>query len=399
MPRVVIVADDLTGALDVAGPFANRGHATWVAVDRRRVEAAHFAAAEVLSVNATSRHLPAAQAAALVSETIEQLCVADAEILIKKVDSTLRGNVVAETLAALAASGRPNAIVVPAFPAQGRTVHGAVVHVHGVALPQTAFARDALSPPPLEPLDRVFRRAAPEALVARASPQGPFPLAARGQPMRIFVVDSANDADLDATVRALGAGIGDCVLVGSAGVAAAAARVCMHDRPNLPPPRVEGDILMVVGSRAEQCAQQVEVLAREPGVAVFAAPDGAVADQAILVDRTRVAVLRAVASTDGAVANAADVARGLAACALRVLRSRDIGALLATGGDTAIALLSAMEVSALQVMGDLLPGIPYARLTVQGRTLWLITKAGGFGAPDTLRQVVARLRTAATSAQ
>jgi uncharacterized protein YgbK (DUF1537 family) len=66
--------------------------------------------------------------------------------------------------------------------------------------------------------------------------------------------------------------------------------------------------------------------------------------------------------------------------------------LLATGGDTAIAILNVMAVPALQVMGDLLPGIPYARLDVHGRPLWLITKAGGFGTPDTLREVVERLR-------
>ena len=30
-PRVLIVADDLTGAMDSAGPFAARGIETWVA--------------------------------------------------------------------------------------------------------------------------------------------------------------------------------------------------------------------------------------------------------------------------------------------------------------------------------------------------------------------------------
>jgi uncharacterized protein YgbK (DUF1537 family) len=399
MPRVVVVADDLTGALDVAGPFANRGHATWVAVEPGKVDPVQFADAEVLSVNATSRHLPAAQAAALVRETVGRLCPADAQIVIKKIDSTLRGNVAAETLAALAACGRSNAIVMPAFPAQGRTVAGAMVHVHGVPLPQTAFARDALSPPPLEPLDRVFRAAAPAAMVRAVGPSGGFELAARREALRIFVVDAASDADLDAAVLALGPGIGDCVLVGSAGIAAAVARVCMRDRPHAALPRLQGGILMVVGSRAEQSAQQVAVLAREPGVAVFPAPNGSPADAPFLADRSPVAILRAVPAADGAPADAAAVARALARAALRVLSGRDVEAVLATGGDTAIALLDALEVPALQVMGDLLPGIPFARLSLRGRTLWLITKAGGFGTPDALREIVARLRSGAATAQ
>jgi uncharacterized protein YgbK (DUF1537 family) len=391
-PRVVIVADDLTGALDVAGPFANRGHPTWVAVDHRQVEAAQFAAAQVLSVNATSRHLPAALAASLVQETIARLCPPQTEILIKKIDSTLRGNVAAETLAAMQASGRPNAIVIPAFPAQGRTVADGIVHVQGVPLPQTPFARDALSPPPSEPLDRVMRAAAPQAVVQTVSAAGPFELSSRAQQPCIYVVDSATDADLRRTVETLGERLRQCVLVGSAGIAGAVAQVRLRDRPHPPLPQVDGDVLAVVGSRAEQSALQVELLAQQPEVAVFLAPNGQLPDAAILSDRRPVAVLRAVAAADGALADAANVACCLAEAALRVLQSRRVEALIATGGDTAIAILHCLGVAALQVMGDLLPGVPYARLQVLGRTLWLITKAGGFGTPETMREVVQRLR-------
>jgi D-threonate/D-erythronate kinase len=347
-------------------------------------------------VSAASRHLPAGLAAALVQESVERLCPQRTEILIKKIDSTLRGNVAAETLAAMRASGRPNAIVAPAFPAQGRIVSHGMVHVHGVPLPQTSFARDALSPPPLEPLDRVFRSAAPHASVRVVPAQGPFDLAERGGPPRIFVVDSATDADLLATVAALSHALARCVLVGSAGIAAAVAQARLQARPHVPAPRLNGDLLLVVGSRAEQSAVQVERLARQPDVGLFRAPSGKLADNAILHDHRPVAILRAVQAAGDVSADAAEVARALAHAALRVLHTRRIEAVLATGGDTAIAILDALGVPALQVMGDLLPGIPYSRLDVSGRMLWLITKAGGFGVPDTLCDVVARLRGAAS---
>jgi uncharacterized protein YgbK (DUF1537 family) len=391
-PQVVIVADDLTGALDVAGPFANRGHATWVAVDQRQAGAGRFAGVEVLSINATSRHLPAASASALVRDTVERLCPPATRILIKKIDSTLRGNVAAETLAAMQASGRRNAIVIPAFPAQGRTVVRAVVHVKGMPLPQTGFAHDALSPPPLAPLDEVFRAAAPGAGVRNVPPDGPFELATAADAPRIYVVDSATDADLGTTISALAGRLEHCVLVGSAGIAAAVAQGCMRDQPHSALPTVTGAVALVVGSRAEQSALQVDALARQPDVALFNAPNGELTDERIFSDRRPVVILRATASADGAAADAAQVARSLAQNAVRLLQSRHIDALLATGGDTAIAILNVMAVPALQVMGDLLPGIPYARLDVHGRPLWLITKAGGFGTPDTLREVVERLR-------
>jgi 4-hydroxythreonine-4-phosphate dehydrogenase len=80
---------------------------------------------------------------------------------------------------------------------------------------------------------------------------------------------------------------------------------------------------------------------------------------------------------------------------VRVLRSRPIEALVATGGDTAVAILEVLGRRALQVMGDLMPGIPYCQLDINGRTLWLVTKAGGFGAPDTLIEILRKLRGAA----
>ena len=86
------------------------------------------------------------------------------------------------------------------------------------------------------------------------------------------------------------------------------------------------------------------------------------------------------------------VARTLARSAVRVLRNRPVEALVATGGDTAVAILEALGRRALQVVGDLLPGIPYCRLDLDGRRLWLVTKAGGFGTPDTLIEIVRRLR-------
>jgi uncharacterized protein YgbK (DUF1537 family) len=67
-------------------------------------------------------------------------------------------------------------------------------------------------------------------------------------------------------------------------------------------------------------------------------------------------------------------------------------AMVATGGDTAIAILTASDNPALQVLGDLMPGIPYARIRLQDSPIWLVTKAGGFGGRDTFREIARKLR-------
>src|SRR5262249_2005915 len=169
--RVVIVADDLTGAMDVAGPLADRGLMTLAVATREGCTPRDLEGGAVISINADSRHLSAPEAARCMHRIASDLLDEDAEILIKKIDSTLRGNVVAETLAMLDATRRSVAVVAPAFPGQKRTVRGGMVHVDGVALPNTTFARDALSPPPLQPLHLTFTRNAEHASVQLLRPQ------------------------------------------------------------------------------------------------------------------------------------------------------------------------------------------------------------------------------------
>ena len=75
---------------------------------------------------------------------------------------------------------------------------------------------------------------------------------------------------------------------------------------------------------------------------------------------------------------ARSVARMLAPCAVHA------GALVATGGDTARAILDAWGIKRLILEGDVEPGLPYSSATCGDRNILVLTKAGSFGARDTL---------------
>jgi uncharacterized protein YgbK (DUF1537 family) len=340
--------------------------------------------ARVVSVNADSRHLPADRAAHRVREIAARLG-SGYDVVFKKVDSTLRGNVVAETLALMQATGRRRAIVAPAFPAQGRTVSGGVVHVKGIPLAQTPFAHDKLSPPPLEPLHEAFSAhvAAKAVAPARIAP------ASGGD--GVLVVDAASDADLDATVEAIGADLDGVLLAGSAGLTQALARKFFAGAAaGREAGKVRGTIVFAVGSRAVQSAEQVEALAADADTRVLRAPNGRLpAGELPPADNL---VLKATPDAAGQEGDAGQVAADVARHALDVARRTRAEALVATGGDTAIAILSASGNPALQVLGDLMPGIPYARIRLDGAPLWLVTKAGGFGGRETFRELARRLR-------
>jgi len=387
-PRVLIVADDLTGAMDSAGPFAEIGVETWVVAVPMQYDPATIARARVVSVNTDSRHLPAAQAANRVREIVRRLGPGAFDVVVKKIDSTLRGNVVAEILALLETSGRRGAVIAPAFPAQGRTVKGGVVYVNGVPLAETAFARDALSRPPLAPLQQVFAEAQPGLGVAIAGPAVEF---SSGSNTRIWIADGATDADLAATVSAVQGRLGELLLAGSAGITKPLARACFAGAVSqAAPEKLSGTIVFVVGSRAVQSAEQVESLLQEPGTRLLRAPNGRLSQKEFPAARNL--VLKATADNAAGEGDAQQVAADMARNAIDAARRTHAQALVATGGDTAIAILTASDNPALQVLGDLMPGIPYARIRVDGAPLWLVTKAGGFGQRDTFRQIVRRLR-------
>ena len=77
----------------------------------------------------------------------------------------------------------------------------------------------------------------------------------------------------------------------------------------------------------------------------------------------------------------------LANVAATVVRDTGCETLTIFGGDTAAKILSKLAVQVIHPIRELLPGIPVSRVTVEGRSLKLITKAGGFGESDVVRQL------------
>jgi 4-hydroxythreonine-4-phosphate dehydrogenase len=207
----------------------------------------------------------------------------------------------------------------------------------------------------------------------------------------IWIADSEIDADLTRIVKTLASRMNSVLMVGSAGLTRALAQVCFDGHPAPSGPQhVTGTIVFTVGSRAARSAEQVESLAAEPDTKVLRAPNGRLQCTEIPVARNL--VLKATADDAGREGDPEHVAADMAKHAIEIARNAHAQALVATGGDTAIAILTASDNPAVQVLGDLMPGIPYARIHLEGAPIWLVTKAGGFGGRDTFREIARRLR-------
>ena len=120
---VGMVADDLTGALDAAAPFAGQGLETVVLISLDS-DGALPADAEVLCINTASRELTDGEAAARVTVATRRLAAAGPRRWFKKIDSRLKGHLAAETSAMLAVTGLSRALVAPAEIRNGRRHQG-----------------------------------------------------------------------------------------------------------------------------------------------------------------------------------------------------------------------------------------------------------------------------------
>src|SRR5215216_377994 len=132
---IAIIADDLTGAADTGVQFVRAGYRTAVFFRATDVLADDL---DAVSLDTDSRAMPAGFAAKRVLDAAH--VASGARIVYKKLDSTLRGNVAAELVAALGGARRDRVVVAPAFPAAGRTTVGGIQRVHGVPVDETEIA-------------------------------------------------------------------------------------------------------------------------------------------------------------------------------------------------------------------------------------------------------------------
>ncbi|WP_336049726.1 four-carbon acid sugar kinase family protein [Streptomyces sp. CA2R101] len=425
MAQVLVIADDLTGSNATGALYARLGLRAVTVGALAQVER-YAARVDVLVVNTASRHLPPDRAAAAVRAAAG---TADtAPLVVKRVDTTLRGNpgseldALVDVLAVREPAARIRTLAVPAFPDAGRTTVGGLHLVDGVPLTRTAVARDPFDPVRhsrvADVLGAQSRRSTGE-LALDVVERGPDAVAAalRESPAETVVCDATENAHLHTVARAaarlaaedqirwvaLDSGPFGAALAGELGL-----------RPAGGPP---ARILAVVGSVTDRTRTQLtrtetaldarwadlDPAAPDPG-AVLARLRAAAAEGATVLG-VRVAPAPPATVTGSATGTAAGSApraaarilRALAEIARRAVTELCPGGLYASGGDVAAAVTSALGADGFAIETEVLP-LAIAGHLVGGPHdgLLFATKGGLIGGPDAARDCLEHLRAACT---
>jgi uncharacterized protein YgbK (DUF1537 family) len=403
--KIGVVADDLTGALDTGVQF--RGWGMSVAVHMAEESFATTRKAEVVVVDTQTREDPSEESYGKAFRATKWLLSKGAEIIYKKVDSTLRGNIGFELDAVMDASDVEMAFVAPAYPAYGRTTIGGIHMVDGKPLNETEYGIEAHIPTLIG--DQSLRKVGLVGLeIIRRGPKTIEKEISnlKEDGVEITVFDSAAERDLLDVSRVAG---GVEVVVGSAGLASELPQG-LGLRDALP-------ALAICGSTRTLTRLQAAAFAERLGCRLIELDASCLFDKANYLDEVERCAKDAreamLTGTDVVVGSALDEAaeekalklgeslgyreaevRALVEDALGAVSSKAldgvrVSGLILTGGATALSVCRALEVVDFEILEEIEPGIPLLSL---GGGLRAVTKAGGFGEEDALIKIVRYLR-------
>jgi uncharacterized protein YgbK (DUF1537 family) len=95
-----------------------------------------------------------------------------------------------------------------------------------------------------------------------------------------------------------------------------------------------------------------------------------------------------------------EIAQALGRITKAISEEVDLGGLVVTGGDTAMAILQSLDCRALWLQGEIEPGIPWGQLLTGSQPgLAVVTKAGGFGSDQSLYNALSHLKNNSTRRQ
>ncbi|MFJ5355418.1 D-threonate kinase [Pectobacterium sp. CHL-2024] len=423
--QVLVVADDFTGANDAGVGLAQHGARVSVVFDVNKLHADLLGDAVV--INTDSRAVRDDVASQRTAEAVAAWQAAGGQgWIIKKIDSTLRGNLGAEIAAALSAADVPVALIAAASPMLGRVTRQGEVWVNGRLLTDTEFASDPKTPVTSASVAaRLAEQTALSVAEIHLDDVRQANLAHRLQQLadegvRLIILDTDVQDDLTHIVDAARTLPFRPLLVGSAGLSEALANTQNFTR------KTEKPLLAVVGSMSDIAQKQIAAVRLRSDVtlvdidinALFSASSTVMASQcedavkALMsgnhcIIRTchnenqrfeidarcqqlglsRQQLGETISHSLGELTR--NIVQVLDSLTAGSANQRLPGGLYLSGGDIAIAVATALGATGFQIKGQIASCVPWGYLlnSVVGTTP-VMTKAGGFGNETTLLDVL-----------
>jgi uncharacterized protein YgbK (DUF1537 family) len=410
--KIGVLADDLTGAFDTGVQYRNWGLSVEVLIGDLK-EISKLDCVDVVVVDTESRGLKKEDAFFRVYRATERLTKLGVEMIYKKIDSTLRGNIGTELDAAMEASKIKFTFFAPAYPTYKRTTLAGKQYVNNKPLDKTEYADElGAKTARISSLIGVQSKRKVGLVGFDTVKNGVNSIKTRIEALKkdggeIAVFDALTEKHLIDIMRAAG---DTRMFVGSAGFASEmplglwvrkpkpVLSVCgstrllsrtqvknLQDRLGFK--EVEIRALKLIDGEAtmkaevKRCVNEaVETLKAGVDVSITSSPNEGSAK-----DFVSYALQRGLKETEAKLF----IEEAIGEITSTILKEVDVLGLIMTGGATSLIICQKLGVDKIHIVEEIEPGIPLLTLS---NGMHAVTKAGGFGREDSLVQVTQKLR-------
>ncbi len=418
-----IIADDLTGANDTALQFHISGCNTQILLDYSVIPPG-TANTQAWAISTETRNAQPEEAVETVAQAAKVLVDSlNVDYLYKKIDSTLRGNIANECLTVLNSLDWDAAVIVPAFPSEGRTTVGGYHLLKGVPIERTEVARDPQSPICESHIPTLLKQQIKDPdLVAhiqlKTVMRGAGPILVELKELvkkqkKLIVIDAVSTTDMEQISLAIEKSNLDILPCGSAGLAQALTKSWLPEMkhqhiaktiPSMP-------ILIVSGSTTDLNRTQIKKFIESDEIEAYALelkpeqllndPSSEIIDKICERIESERLVLLYSTPLDGdtsktiAYANENDIQLQKVAGVISdnlskitkniVEKENNNVVLILLGGETSFKCCYEIDSKHLQLIDEVEPVIP---LCLDYKAQWIVTKSGNLGGSNTLTNIV-----------
>lgn len=427
---IYVIADDLTGANDTGVQFAKKGYTTMVSILDKRSTIIIPNNLDVFVIDTETRELESKIVRKILRNILKKIKVNKKDIVYKKVDSTLRGNIGVEIEEIIMIFNRDICIFSPSYPSYQRITVGGYLIVDQKPLELSEYS--------CYNSKQVENSFIPFLLKTQTNfPVGQIDLkdVAKGQKTilskinklhqkgsKIIVIDSTNEVHLkDIFASGLKFGEDGSVLFsGSAGLANRFPNVYNKNKElKLNIENNKGPVVVVAGSRNSILEDQINYIKNKLNYYELKIDlEQILSNKDFTLDNYTTKCIQIIRNKRDLVIHTNAIYNEkklinkklmlkynlsfreleiyiktfLGELIAKILKNSCVRNLILTGGDVALGVCRELNIYNMNIVDELLPGIPLAIADYKDYKLNIITKAGGFGKNDTLYSVTNKLK-------
>lgn len=410
MVKLLVIADDFTGALDTGVQFAASGAETRVVTNIEYDFSRTGREVQVLVLVAETRHVKWEEAYRMVYGIAKRACESGIPYLYKKTDSALRGNIGSELKAVLDAAGKHTLHFLPAFPRMNRVTRNGIHYIDGSPVHESVFGKDPFEPVTCSYIPDMIRGEVPVTVVESMD--------GWERQNGVMVYDASTDEELMSIGSFLKEKGELGLTAGCAGFAAVLPQLLGLSGKRRERISLDKKFLVACGSVNPITVRQLDYAERAGMKRIRLTPEQklekdyleseegnraleewtktALEEECCIFDTNDLPGCRAACEYAGSHGLSLDelrvrIADTLGRVVEHLVRAGVKSTMLLTGGDTLMGFMRHIGCDEIVPVCEMAPGTVLSQVDIDGRTYSIISKSGGFGEEKLIAELAEKI--------